>query len=493
MNDGDSMTDELLSNSVRPGPLWQSGDVAAALGCRLFGAADIPLGGVSIDSRTIDDGDIFFAISGDRFDGHDFVASALKQGAALAVISKDNAPGIEADPSRLLVVDDVLESMEDLGRAARARLAGRVIAVTGSVGKTGTKEMMRLTFGNCGLVHASIASFNNHWGVPLTLSRMPRHIDYGIYEIGMNHPGEIVPLVGMVRPHLAIITTVEPVHLEFFADESEIARAKAEIFTGIEPGGKAILNCDNRHFGLLAELARDADVEIVKFGIVPDADVRLSNVELYDDHSLVSAQIFGSPVQYTLGAPGRHLVQNSLAVAAALYLTGTDIEAGLAALSTLRAAKGRGARLTLQMNDGACTVLDESYNANPASMGAAIGLLGKTNPEEGGRRIAVLGDMLELGEQSGALHEALASLLLQAEIDMVFLSGTHMEALWDALPHKMRGKYTLTSDGLHESLVQTVAKGDILMVKGSLGSRMGPLVETLISHYTPINNDALST
>lgn len=464
--------------------LWLSGDVAAALGCVCHGPLDVSITGVSIDSRTVGGGDLFFAIKGDRFDGHDFVDGAIAQGASLAVVAHDKLDGLKADASRLLVVDDVLKAMEVLGCAARARLDGQVIAVTGSVGKTGTKEMLRLAFGACGRVHASVASFNNHWGVPLTLSRTPAETDFGIYEIGMNHPGEIVPLVDMVRPHVAIITTVAPVHLEFFDSEVEIARAKAEIFTGITPGGKAVLNRDNGHFDFLKSLADEAGVDVVTFGEAEGCDIALLDVELQADSSLVTASVFGQEISYRVSAPGRHLVQNSLAVAAALNLAGADVALGLSALGGLQVQKGRGARLELEIEGGSFTLLDESYNANPASMGAAIGLLGAAKLGRAGRRIAVLGDMLELGVESDALHRGLLQSLIDADVDLVFLSGPHMKALWDALPDKMRGKYAKAADGLAEILPEAVAKGDAVMVKGSLGSRMGSLVEVLTSRYS---------
>lgn len=473
----------MMSDAVDYNHLWLSGDVAIALGGAFHGPLDVSLTGVSIDSRTVRKGDIFFAIKGDRFDGHDFVDGAIEQGALLAVVAHNKLDGLKADPSRLLVVDDVLSAMEQLGRAARARLGGRVVAVTGSVGKTGTKEMMRLAFGACGSVHASVASFNNHWGVPLTLSRTPEATDYGIYEIGMNHPGEITPLVDMVRPHVAIITTVAPVHLEFFDSEVEIARAKAEIFTGVEAGGKAVLNRDNKHFDFLKSLANEAGVDVVTFGETEGCDVMLLDVELQADNSYVQAHVFEKEVAYQLSAPGRHLVQNSLAVAAALHLTGADVALGLAALGGLHAQKGRGARLELAIEGGSFTLLDESYNANPASMEAAIGLLGAAVLGKSGKRIAVLGDMRELGVESDALHAALLQPLMDAEVDVVYLSGPHMKSLWNVLPDKIQGKYAATSDGLAEILTETVAKGDVIMIKGSLGSRMGPLVDILASQY----------
>lgn len=477
-------------------PLWQADPVLRTVAGQLLepqGAlaqpdpSDGAIWGVSIDSRSVAAGDLFFAIRGERMDGHDFVAPALRQGAAFAVVARERAAALGADPdvdaARLIVVDDVLAAMEDLGRAARARFMGRVLAVTGSVGKTGTKEMLRLALGASGMVHASVASFNNHWGVPLTLSRTPADLAYAVYEIGMNHPGEIVPLVAQVRPHVAVITTVEPVHLAFFDSEQEIARAKAEIFTGIEPGGTAVLNGDNRHFEFLLALARAEGVQVATFGEVANADTRLVNVDLAPDHSVVEAEVFGTRMSYQLGAPGRHLVQNSLAVATCLHLAGADVAGGLSALGHLSAPKGRGARLNLARDGGHFLVLDESYNANPASMRAAISLLGTAPLGEGGKRIAVLGDMLELGTASEALHAGLAEALIEARIDRVFASGPHMKSLFDALPDKMRGIYATSASGLQEALLETVAKGDAVMVKGSLGSRMGPLVDLLATRY----------
>lgn len=463
--------------------LWTSGDVASAMLADFDGEQNQVINSVSIDSRTVDQDALFFAIKGDRFDGHDFVEKALENGAAFAVVSKEKRASFSVDQSRLMAVDDVLGGMEALGRAARDRLAGKVIAITGSVGKTGTKEMLRHVFGVNGKTHASVASFNNHWGVPLTLSRTPEDVAYGIYEIGMSSPGEIVPLVDMVRPDVAIITTVEPVHLEFFENEQEIARAKAEIFTGIVPGGTAVLNRDNRHYDFLLGLANEAGVNVVTFGEHDKADVRLLDATLGEEDTTVRASVFGNETQFTLNQPGRHIVQNALAVCAALHLTGADLNKGLATLASIEAGRGRGARLRLSLPDGELTILDESYNANPASMRAAIGLLGGTVVDKGARRIAVMGDMLELGEESDALHAGLLYALEAANIDLAFVCGTHMKALYEVLPTKMRGKYAATSDGLEESLLDTVAKGDALMVKGSLGSRMGPLVDFLTSRF----------
>jgi UDP-N-acetylmuramoyl-tripeptide--D-alanyl-D-alanine ligase len=336
---------------------------------------------VSIDSRTVAPGEAFVAIRGENFDGHDYVAGALAAGAAVALVNEGRAAD-GAEPL-VLVDDDPLAALERLGAAARARTAAAVIAVTGSVGKTGTKEMLRAALSGLGPTHAPVGSFNNHWGVPLTLARMPAETAFGVFEIGMNHAGEIRPLTRMVRPHVAIVTTVEPVHLAFFNSEAEIADAKAEIFEGLEPGGTAVLNRDNRWFDRLAGRASELGVSVFTFGEHAEADVRLGGLRLDEDGSGVEALVAGRPVAYRLGAPGRHLVQNSLAVLAAAHAAGADIAAVGAALGAFRAPKGRGERHQLAHPDGPFTLIDESYNANPASMRAALALLGHARPTGG--------------------------------------------------------------------------------------------------------------
>ncbi len=467
--------------------LWTRDDVAQALSCSLP-EKKIVISGVSIDSRSVAKGDIFFAIKGDRLDGHDFVEKAFENKAAYCVISAVEKYRFQNYLDRLFIVEDVLAAMESLGRAARHRLSGQAIAVTGSVGKTGTKEMLRLAFSKSGKVHASIASFNNHWGVPLTLSRTLEKTDFGIYEVGMNHAGEIETLVDMIKPDIAIITTVEPVHLEFFDSEQDIARAKAEIFKGVSPQGYVILNYDNRHYDLLVTLAKEEGIKTVSFGEHKDADIRLLSVDLAEKYSDVQVSVYGIVTSYRLGMAGRHIVQNSLAVAACLYLAKADVERGLLALREMKAPEGRGQRHDLSLKGGKALLLDESYNANPASMRAAIELLSTARIGAGGRRIAVLGDMLELGDESDELHAALLDALVAHEIDSVFLSGPHMKALWIKLPEKMRGQYATSSDGLAKPLLDTVAKGDALMVKGSLGSKMRPLVDKLLETYKPKEN-----
>jgi UDP-N-acetylmuramoyl-tripeptide--D-alanyl-D-alanine ligase len=380
----------------------------------------------------------------------------------------------------MLIVPDVLEALRDLARAARARMSAKVIAVTGSVGKTSTKEALRLALSAEGETHASIASYNNHWGVPLSLARCPAVAKYAVFEIGMNHAGEITPLTQLVRPHVGIITGIEPVHLEYFGSLEKIADAKAEIFSGVEPGGAAVLNRDNAQYERLVIAARAAHIErVVSFGEHAAADARLKQFSLQADGSTVEARILGQNVTYKVGAPGRHLVLNSLAVLAAASLVGADLALAALALNNLKPASGRGARTMLSVPGGKALLIDESYNANPASMRAALALLGGAPVGKRGRRIAVLGDMLELGPAGAELHRSLADTIETAEIDLVFCSGPLMRALWEALPSRARGGYAETAAGLEPTVLAAIQAGDAVMVKGSLGSRMGPIVRAL--------------
>jgi UDP-N-acetylmuramoyl-tripeptide--D-alanyl-D-alanine ligase len=388
-------------------PLWTSVAMADAMRASVQGALPETVSGLSIDSRTIVSGEAYFAIRGDVHDGHDFVDAALKAGAALAVVAAAQRDKFASD-APLLVVDDVLSALVDLARAARARLNAQVIAVTGSVGKTSTKEALRRVLGAQGPAHASAASFNNHWGVPLSLARCPATAHFAIFEIGMNHAGEIQPLVKLVRPQVAVVTTVEPVHLEFFAGIEAIADAKAEIFAGVEPGGAVVLNRDNSQFSRLQTRARELGISrIVSFGSDESSDARLLEVSLHSACSAVHANILGHDVTYKLGMPGRHMAMNSLAVLAAASLAGADLALAALSLSQIEPAAGRGMRRALEVANGQATLIDESYNANPASMAAALNVLGAAAVGPHGRRIAVLGDMLELGPTSAALHRGL--------------------------------------------------------------------------------------
>jgi UDP-N-acetylmuramoyl-tripeptide--D-alanyl-D-alanine ligase len=380
----------------------------------------------------------------------------------------------------LLVVEDVLAGLVDLSRAARARLAAQVIAVTGSVGKTSTKEALRCVLGAQGPTHASAASFNNHWGVPLSLARCPASVRFAIFEIGMNHAGEIEPLVRLVRPRVAIITTVEPVHLEFFAGIEAIADAKAEIFTGVEPGGAVVLNRDNAQFARLSRRAKKLAISrIVSFGASKKSDARLLDVSLHAACSAVHAKILGHDVTYKLGMPGRHMAMNSLAVLAAASLAGADLALAALSLSQIEPAAGRGVRRALEVASGEATLIDESYNANPASMAAALNVLGRAAVGPHGRRIAVLGDMLELGPTGPELHRGLVEAVKANHVDLVYCCGPLMRNLWDALSTGKRGGYAESAASLEAEAVGAIRAGDAIMVKGSLGSKMKTIVNAL--------------
>jgi len=458
--------------------LWSVDAMAMAMHADRAGSLPSNVAGISIDSRTLAKSDAFFAIQGENRDGHEFVGGALKAGAGLAVVARGQEQRFSGAP--LLIIPDVLEGLRDLARAARARLHARVVAVTGSVGKTGTKEALRLALSANGETHASVSSYNNHWGVPLSLARCLESVKYAVFEIGMNHAGEITPLTKLVRPQVAIITTIEPVHLEYFGSLEKIADAKAEIFAGIEKGGATVLNRDNGQYERLVAAAETAGVgRIVSFGAHDGADARLLRVSLQADSSTIEARILGQPVTYRLGVPGRHLVLNSLAALAAASLVGADLALAALALNNLKPASGRGARTLLTVPGGAVLLIDESYNANPASMRAAIALLGQAEVGDCGRRIAVLGDMLELGPTGAQLHGAIAEAVEAAKNDLVYCSGPLMRALWEALPSRVRGGYAETAAGLETTVLDAIRAGDAVMVKGSLGSKMGPIVRAL--------------
>jgi UDP-N-acetylmuramoyl-tripeptide--D-alanyl-D-alanine ligase len=454
-------------------PLWSSSELAAATGGRALGTWTAE--GVSIDSRTIAAGELFVALRGPRHDGHDFVREALERGARAVV---DHLPDGMPGGAPLLLVEDTMEALGALGQAARARSRAKTIAITGSVGKTGTKEALRLALAGQAPAHVSSASHNNHWGVPLSLARQPLDAVFAIYELGMNAPGEIAPLARMVRPQVALITAVEAAHLGFFRSVAEIAEAKGEIFQGLEPGGIAVLNADSPHLARLRELAEAAGcARVIGFGEARGAKARLLEMRLDAAGSDLVMTIEGREIAFRIGAPGRHWVSNALAVVAAAFALGADPWKAARALARFSPPKGRGLRHEIAWRGGRLSLIDESYNANPASMRAGLGLLGMAH----GRRVAVLGDMLELGEEGPALHAELAETIAAQGVDLVFTAGPLMHRLHEALPAARRGAHAASSAALLPELLARLGAGDVVLVKGSLGSRMGPIVEALLA------------
>jgi UDP-N-acetylmuramoyl-tripeptide--D-alanyl-D-alanine ligase len=469
--------------------LWTSLGLVGPLAARISGC--VPRGGatgISIDTRTLQKGDLFFAIKGPSSDGHDFTAAAFEKGAIAAVVDEAHAEALQP-LGPLYIVSDVLAALERLGAAARERSGARIVAVTGSVGKTSTKEALRLALAKGGGSHAPVGSYNNHWGVPLTLARMPKHAKFGIYEIGMNHQGEITPLSALVRPHVAIITTIAPVHLEFFESLDHVADAKAEIFSGLVRGGVAILNRDIAEYErLLAHAKASPAGHVASFGEHDKADAKLLSVTLGPDHSMIEADVCGDQLTYRLGAPGRHLAMNSLAVLLTAKAFGVELELAANALASFSAQPGRGERLLLSAKGGPFTLVDESYNANPASTRAAIALAGALPLPGKGRRIAVLGDMLELGEKGAAMHAELAGDAVTNRIDLVFAAGPLMKHLFEALPGRLQGAWRDRACDLAAIVVAAVQSGDMVIVKGSNGSKMSVIVDALKQNATPGNS-----
>jgi UDP-N-acetylmuramoyl-tripeptide--D-alanyl-D-alanine ligase len=447
--------------------LWSSADAEAAT----LGKASKPfvVNGLSIDTRTLKEGDLFVALK-DARDGHDFVQAAFDAKAGAALVTRAPEGGSSNSWGPLLTVAHTQRALEDLARAARARSNAKVIAVTGSAGKTTTKEILARCCNALGVTHASAASYNNHWGVPLSLAALPQQAEYGVFEVGMNHFGELRNLVGFVKPHLAIITTIAPAHLEFFGNCESIADAKSEIFEGLLPGGFALIPADNEHAGRLTARARQAHVSnIVTFGETGQA--RLLSVSLDGEGMRVKCDILGRLVDCLVGAPGAHIAQNVVAALTAVSLLDGDVLNAAAALREFTALKGRGARFEV----GAIHVIDESYNANPASMAAALALLGAAR----GRKIAVLGDMLEMGEGSKAHHAGLAAPIAANHVDLVFACGEQMRALWEALPGSQRGGYGENSMALAPQLMSCLKDGDTVLVKGSNGAKMSVIIDAL--------------
>jgi UDP-N-acetylmuramoyl-tripeptide--D-alanyl-D-alanine ligase len=462
--------------------LWGQAELIAALRAAPSAPLTSAVGGISIDSRTLEPGDLFFAIRGAQHDGHDHVARAFESGAAAAVVSRERASQLAA-LGAAFAVEDTLHAMERLGVAARARSKARIVAVTGSVGKTTVKEMLRAMLTACGETHASAASYNNHWGVPLTLARMATNARFGVFEMGMNHAGEIAPLSRMARPHVALVTTIAPVHIEYLGSIEAIADAKAEIFLGLEPQGTAVLNRAAPQFERLAKAAASRGARVLSFGRDVDCDARLIDVGAIEGGSRVTTRILERELAFELGAPGVHMAENALGALLAAEALGADLEACATALRRFSPQRGRGERFSVPTPDGPATIIDESYNANPASMRAALALLAATKPGPKGRRIAVIGDMLELGPKAAAMHAELAADLSANNVDLLFGAGPLTRALYEAAPASMRAVWTERSSDLTDEVARTLRGGDIAMVKGSNGSRMGPLVAALRDRF----------
>lgn len=458
--------------------LWTSAEAAAATG---GATGDWAATGVSIDTRTLRPGDLFVALS-DQRDGHEFVAQALAKGAAAALVSR-LPDGV--DPARALVVPDVQGALEDLGRAGRARARARVVAVTGSVGKTSAKEMLRAALSTQGPVHAAEASYNNHWGVPLTLARLPRDARYAVIEIGMNHPGEIAPLARQARPHVALVTTVGAAHLEAFADVDAIAHEKASIVEGLETGGIAVLNGDLPQTPILLAAAHRAGARVVTFGTGAGLHHRLLDARVGDGATVARARAWRTPLHLKVATEGRHFAHLALGVLAAVQALGGDRALALNGLAAWAPPQGRGGREAVHLRDGPLTLIDDAFNANPTSMVAGLALLAGARPVDGpgrvrrGRRVAILGDMLELGPTEAALHAALAGDPAMAALDVVHCVGPRMRALHEALSEDLRGEWAPRPEDLLPRLPRLLDAGDVLLVKGSKGSRVSLLVDAV--------------
>ncbi len=429
---------------------------------------------MTIDSRTTKQGDLFIALKGDAHDGHDHVGAAFAAGAVSAIVVRPtNAP----THAPLILVGDTFTALQELGQAGRKRSIGKILAVTGSVGKTGTKEMLRLMLNEVGSTYANEGSFNNHWGVPLSLARLPTEALYGVFEIGMNHAGELGPLSQQVRPDVALITTIEAVHLEFFPSVEAIADAKAEIFQGMNAHGTVILNRNNSQFGRLAAAAKSAGVKkILGFGHDSKADIRMLECVEREGGSDIKADILGKKISYRLNIPGMHLAMNSLGALGMIAAAGADINACAAALAHYKQPKGRGVMKTIALPDGEITLIDESYNASPVAVRFAVRVLGQM---QGNRKILILGDMKELGETSPTLHADLAKDIVESGITSVYCCGAMMKHLFDALPSELRGAHTDTSAELAKRMADVARSGDIITVKGSKSMRMDLVVDAL--------------
>lgn len=451
-------------------PLWTSAEIAAATGGTA--STEFAATGVTFDSREVGPGDLFVALKGETSDGHKFLDQSSERGASGAVVAV-------ATPHPHVLVSDTMVALEAMARAARARTPAKIIGVTGSVGKTSTKEALfaALDRGAPGAAHRSVKSYNNHTGVPLSLARMPAASRFGVFEMGMNHAGELAHLTTLVRPHVAMVTAIAPAHTAFFPDESAIADAKGEIFAGLEPGGVAIIPHDSPHRDRLIGHAKPHAARIVTFGIDPGADVRaIETMRTATGGTFVTASLGEKELSFTVGQPGMHWVSNALAVLAAVDAVGGDLALAGLALAELGGLAGRGARLTVKVAGGEALVIDESYNANPTSMRATLAVLGA---EAAPRKLAVLGEMRELGEKSDAYHAALADPVIAAGVERVILVGEAMRPLANALEGRVDFVHVPDTAAARASLLEMLAPGDAVLIKGSNGVGLASVVAAL--------------
>ncbi len=452
-------------------PLWTSSAIADAT--QGTASADFAVTGVAFDSREIGPGDLFIAMKGEATDGHRFAGKAVEAGAAGLLVSEP----VEAPHVR---VADTMQALNDLGRAARARTDAKIVAVTGSVGKTTTKETLyaALERGAPDRVHRSVKSYNNHTGVPLSLARMPADTRFGVFEMGMNHAGEIRALAGLARPHIAVVTTIAAAHIEHLGSMEAIADAKAEIFEGLEPGGTAVIPFDSPYCSRLRKAAEDHGARVVTFGMGEGADVRSLYFVPVSGATMVTARVHEAQLSFTIAQPGEHMVANALAVLAAVDAAGGDLGLAALALAELGGLKGRGERHKVRVDGGEALLIDESYNANPASMEATLAMLGAE--AVAGRRIAVLGTMRELGAHAEAAHAALAQPVAAAKVDCAILVGEEMEPLARALPPSIEKAQVEDSEAATEALRALLKPGDAVLVKGSNAIGLSRLVEALV-------------
>lgn len=453
--------------------IWKSSEAENATGGKA--SCKWNATGVSIDSRKIEAGDLFIAIPGERFDGHNFVKDALNMGAAAAIVT--HIPDGITDAAPLLIVKNIMNALQDLGRFSRNRMKGKIIGVTGSVGKTSTKEMLGLAFKGQGKIYLTEGNLNNHYGLPLSLARMPANTNFGIFEIGMNHPGEITPLSKLATPDVSIITTVEAVHLEFFKSVTEIADAKAEIFDGMKARSTAVLNFDNQYYNKLAKAAKLSDLKIISFGEKEGADFHIISYEEKSGKSLIKLSTDNNIISYSLGMTGKHQAINSAGVLAVVSAAGGDVKKATANLAKFEAKSGRGKVFDINYQNKLITIIEDCYNASPASVTAALDNLGRQKTK--GRKILVLGDMFELGKDGPELHKNLSKKLLENNIDLLFTAGELTLNLYNAIPNVKKGGTAKDSESLGIVLANSLEAGDIVLVKGSRSMKMEKVINFL--------------